>query len=707
MWTGRDEFIEPGWGGGEPVTAVEEGIGEMYEIIVGGVACRSGVVDNETSDEENEKEKCFFHNEACMQFSNFLMLLLGFGFTLFVPGFVVVETFFRDLPGRVKLPLVVVLSVLVSTGTVFGAALLLGLNKGTILLVFAGYYLWLVGWWARGWSGRGEMKIDWWQAGIGVGVYVVFWAALFPGIFTFYKGAYVLSSVNWQDTAMHLGIIESLVQGNFPPEAPYFSGRALEYYYFSDLHAAVLNILYGEYFPRVVVYVNPVFVGAFAMGIYALSVEVYNRRRAAVLAAVMGVFSGNMMFVRLAGDAVKMGGMGWDGVVRLVARGGYTMEEELMQMVPAADYFLQNRPAMVGLATIPLVMCLVLVPKRRARNVALAGVMVGMMAKFQLFAMVVGLGVLAVGAVVRMWGNWKREAAIGAGSVAIAMAAAVVMSWGGGEATLRTMGEGFEGGAGEEGKSWGWLALFWMCNLGLGVVAVVMVVWRFLRRKMRGEEVFLVLVMVGLAAVPHMVRFKLYRYDMFKFFYYMMIPAVVIVGRMLDEWWQWWWGKVAVVGLLGVSFLTSVILLWGSYLNKNIAYRRSEYEVGEWIRNNTPGRSIFLEMPEVHSPVTQIGGRLRVLSYITWPYSHGFNAGEDNVFSRLVDVEAFYASGDEQAVIRMREKYGVDYVYVGESERGSYPEVEGALEENGLVRKVYEREGEVVYEVVYEAGEER
>ena len=44
-------------------------------------------------------------------------------------------------------------------------------------------------------------------------------------------------------------------------------------------------------------------------------------------------------------------------------------------------------------------------------------------------------------------------------------------------------------------------------------------------------------------------------------------------------------------------------------------------------------------MPTVHSATTDIGGRLRIISYINWPYSHGFNTGEDNVFTRVKDVD--------------------------------------------------------------------
>lgn len=159
-----------------------------------------------------------------------------------------------------KIPLCFLLSVIISTIFSYLVALAFGLSRETLLACFIFFViLFLVLVWKKGLpslSGLQELKKE---IIFGILVYLIFFTALLPGIFTYKNVYFVMSGPNWQDKAMHLSIIESLAQGNFPPQAPYFSGQTLSYYYFSDLHAAIINIFYGEFFPQVLVLINPFF----------------------------------------------------------------------------------------------------------------------------------------------------------------------------------------------------------------------------------------------------------------------------------------------------------------------------------------------------------------------------------------------------------------------------------------------------------------
>jgi uncharacterized membrane protein len=56
-----------------------------------------------------------------------------------------------------------------------------------------------------------------------------------------------------------------------------------------------------------------------------------------------------------------------------------------------------------------------------------------------------------------------------------------------------------------------------------------------------------------------------------------------------------------------------------------------------------------------------IGGRLRVSSYVNWPYGHG--VPYDNVTRRAQDVDRAY-NGTEADLREVVGTYNVDYVYV-------------------------------------------
>jgi len=130
-----------------------------------------------------------------------------------------------------------------------------------------------------------------------------------------------------------------------------------------------------------------------------------------------------------------------------------------------------------------------------------------------------------------------------------------------------------------------------------------------------------------------------------------------------------------------------------AYLNKTEAYSISEYNVGMWIRKNTPQKSVFLTSPTVHCPVTDIAGRLRVISYINWPHSHGFNTGSDNVFSRVEDLRSFYTGTITNAEAEdILLKYDIDYIYLGSNEISDFPEAENRLESNKQLEKIYDEE---------------
>ena len=74
----------------------------------------------------------------------------------------------------------------------------------------------------------------------------------------------VLTGSNWQDTPLHYEIIESINNGNFPPQMPNFAGQPETYHYFVDFHTAIVEKVYG-YLPTLLPFLNAVFIVVFAL----------------------------------------------------------------------------------------------------------------------------------------------------------------------------------------------------------------------------------------------------------------------------------------------------------------------------------------------------------------------------------------------------------------------------------------------------------
>ncbi len=122
----------------------------------------------------------------------------------------------------------------------------------------------------------------------------------------------------------------------------------------------------------------------------------------------------------------------------------------------------------------------------------------------------------------------------------------------------------------------------------------------------------------------------------------------------------------------------------------------SEYQLGLWVQNNTPERSVFLTYYSIHCPPAFIGGRLTVSSYINWPYGWGIPLGD--VYQRQSDIDRAYngTATDLQQVIKT---YNVSYVYVGLDELSNYPNCTAHFNSISWLKPVYTDQNLRIYQV--------
>ena len=126
---------------------------------------------------------------------------------------------------------------------------------------------------------------------------------------------------------------------------------------------------------------------------------------------------------------------------------------------------------------------------------------------------------------------------------------------------------------------------------------------------------------------------------------------------------------VAVLGLLLLSVLTSASVVVYNVGTNYSGASWNEYQLGLWVRENTPSDSVFLTYYSIHAPSSMIGGQLRVSSYFNWAYGHGVPL--DEIFKRGHAIDMAYNGTVTQLEAVVRE-YNVSYVYVGGEELANY-----------------------------------
>jgi hypothetical protein len=475
----------------------------------------------------------------------------------------------------------------------------------------------------------------------------------------------VLTGSNWQDTPLHYEIIENINNGNFPPQMPNFSGEKLTYHYFVDFHTAIVEKVYG-YLPTLLPVLNSVFILVFALSIYALA-RVYGRK-VAIFATVLGVFGWGLSYFGLFSSLIN--GV-FDSTQNYIYQYGGTFG-----LPSIFDNLLQQRPLLIGLPAFALILTLLRNMDDKKR-ILLAGVITGLVFQFHNVAFFC----CYVAFTVCVLFNFKRlNLSFLYFLVPTGLALPFILV-GGPPLTISL--------------SVAWIAnfaknpfIYYPLNLGVPfLLALGSFFWKG-HEELKGSLLFLVLIPNVLLLTPN-------PWDMYKFFMFAWVPIAVLSSVVLGKVWIRRW-RAAVLGLLLFSVLTSASVVVYNVGTNYSGASWNEYQLGLWVRGNTPSNSVFLTYYSIHAPSSMIGGQLRVSSYFNWPYGHGVPL--DEVFKRGHDIDMAYngTASQLEAVIR---EYNVSYVYVGSEELVNYPGCIARFNDVGWLTQVYINGNLQIYQV--------
>jgi hypothetical protein len=629
-------------------------------------------------------------------FSPHAFLVSAFIFTLFVPGYVIVEHYFKDLNIQEKLLLYMLLSVLISTHLIYFLSLAFGYSQHTILIAFFILFALLFLFFLRNTETAprrsnlhlSSLKGVTLSSGIAFFAYLV----LSKSVWVWRQGYIVLTGSNWQDTPMHYEIIESINNGNFPPQMPYYAGVDMFYHYFVDFHTAILEKAFGAFLPHLIVFTNAIFVFLFALSLYVLASYLKNEKAGvyAVLLGTLGAgFSYSLFFSALS-----------TGQFELTTN--YTFEYgKFFTIPPIFDNLLQQRPQLMGLPTLTTSAYFFYKGSRSfscshsregKRDIALAGLLAGLLFPFHMLAcfsafLLFVLNFLKNRLSTRSESTRNYELYFLVFFVPLLLPYLIQVFTGNAPST----------GLIEPKPPWAFYFVksepfvFYLANLGLPFLLALACLFK---KSVHPHSFFVYSWLFLMLALPNFVSFTPNVWDMYKFFHYAWIAIAVAGGCFLADITFTNISKSSRLrkGLVATTitlllvfsvFSSGLVATWNLSTNYSCA-DIGEYETGLWVRENTPERAVFLTWCSIHAPVSMIGGRLRVLGYVNWAYGHGFD-----IWERDKDVERAY-KGNTSETLDIMQKYGVSYVYVGKEELRNAPECLKKFEDCKQLEKVYE-----------------
>jgi hypothetical protein len=569
----------------------------------------------------------------------YIGVLTALFFTFLLPGLICYRFF--NLKSHEVLAFIPIFSVLVSVSLVYYLSLAFGYSRNVILLSFfvlTAIYTFVV--YKKGQEFRPQsfLKIRRFKRAsylVFLVVFLISLAVLSSSVWYGNEYGIVITGSNWQDTPLHYEIIESLNNGNFPPQMPNFSGEKMTYHYFVNYHTAIVERMYG-YLPTLLPVLNAIFIVVFAFAIYALARP--SGRRVAVIATVLAVFGWGFSYFGLFSALISG---------QFNPAQNYIYQYGGMFGLPSIfDNLLQQRPLLVGLPVFALVLALLRTMDDK-RRILLAGVLTGLAFQFHNIAFFC----CYVAYFVSLLNNLKQ---FKISFLYFLVPSILVLPF------ILSGGPHFS-----PSLSSAWIAnfaqnpfIYYFLNLGIPFVLAIISFIKPGNTVLKGTLLFLIL-------IPNTVLLTPNPWDMYKFFIFAWIPIAVLSAVILAK-----LPKVVVLTLVMFSVLTSASVIAYNVGTSYPAASWSEYELGLWVRENTPEGSVFLTYYSIHAPTGMVGGRLRVSSYVNWVYGHGVLLEE--VWRREQQINQGF-NGTVSELESVVKEYNVNYVYLGREELRVYP----------------------------------
>ncbi|MEM2098790.1 MAG: DUF2298 domain-containing protein [Candidatus Bathyarchaeia archaeon] len=579
---------------------------------------------------------------AALSFTSaYVALPAAFIFTLLVPGLAAYK--FLKLNAYETIAFIPIFSVLASVQLVYYLSLFMDYSSTAIL---ASFIILAVAHFITDWkkppqfSFKHALKRNPFSkttTTIFLLIFIIAAYVLFQSVWRNNQAGIVITGSNWQDTPLHYEIIESINNGNFPPENPFYSGTKMSYHYFVDFHTAIIAKTCG-FLPTLLPALNAIFILIFAITAYTLT-RPYGEQEANY-ATVIAVFGWGFSFFLLV-SAITNG--------QFNAAQNYAYQyNSFFGLPPIFDNLLQQRPLLVGLPTFALVLTL-LRNSDDQNKILIAGILTGLVFPFHVFSFICACVAYFLALLTQHVKPKKRHLLF---FISIPIALPFLAN------SNATTSITFA-------PLWALMFIkenpfsYYVMNLGIPFITAII-------STIKLKEKLLQTVFITLFLIPNILSISPNPWDMYKFFTFAWVPIAALTGIALRK-----TQRIIAFILVAITILPSLSVILYNIGTSYTAATWDEYNLGMWIRNNTEEKAVFLTYYSIHSVPTMIGGRLRVAAYINWAYGHGIPL--EDIYERFADIDKAY-NGTEEELKQTILKYNITYIYVGREEQKHYPQ---------------------------------
>ena len=480
------------------------------------------------------------------------------------------------------------------------------------------------------------------------------------------NGALYTGQSGWGDMPMHLGFVTSIAaQGSFPPEYSILPGERLCYPFLCD---SVSSSLYLLGTPLRWAYMIPAFF-AFAQvfcGFYHLSRAMLHRRAPAQLAFFLFFLNGGLGMIYFTGRQS----------LRMLLTGFYKTptnlgDHSIRWVNVIADMLLPQRATLFGWAALFAVLLLLYraVFCGEDKLFLPAGILGG------LLPMIHTHSYLALGLVAACWlvSSAVREKLsrkwllswLAFGLPAVAFAVPQLLLWtfhsvGGNEQFLRWHVDWVN-----EGKeNWLW---FWLKNVGpLFLLAPLAFVFADRTRRAVFFPALLIFLLCEFVAFqPNVYDNNKLLYVSYALFCILSADLIVRAAEMIRPRFV----RITALALLLVLCTNAALFtlarefVSGTDSHAIRLFSASDTAAAAFIRENTAPDSLFLTASNHNNAVAALTGRNVFCGSPSFLFYHGLD------YSARLDLEQKLLT-DSESFARLHEELGIDYVYLGDYERG-------------------------------------
>ncbi len=515
------------------------------------------------------------------------------------------------------------------------------------------------------------------------------------------------------DLPLHTGIITSLRDARYPADYSILPGARLAYPFLADSFSTSF-MLFGASLQLALVMPGTLMMALAFAGFTLLALRVADRRRAAVLAALLVFFNGGLGFLYsfdMMGVGVGQAGINelqagtWAQRLQTILTGWYQTPVNHAEFTTynlrwsniIADMFIPQRTFLGGwMMLMPLLYLLwdgLRQDKRNARQFALLGLMAGGLPLAHTHSFL-ALGLCSAGWL--LYDLLRRRALwpwLVFGGITLALALpqllAFTFSQAGAEGFVRLQFNWVNnaGGAGlRDGYLW-----FYLKNIGL---PFLLLIFSLFEKNPKHRHIFAGAFAIFIAS--ELIIFQPNEYDNNKLFYVWFALCAVPVSEYAFHLYDCLKGirarKLLAALCCLAFFLSGSLSLAREAVSDFQAFSRQAVLAAAYAQEQTPKQSVFLTWTQHLNPVSALAGRSIVCGPKMWLYYHGFDTD-----ARENEIRAFYENPRENQALLM--KYAVSYILLGPYERSALRVDEQALE--SLFERVYAdgQEEYIIYKV--------